>query len=135
MKLPLECDILPSILQMLNDPNPGVREADILCIKVELYLLKEAIHVISCGYEDKIDWGSEIGWIYGSVTEDILTRFKMHACGWRSIYCMPPKAAFRGFAPINLSDRLNQVLRWALGSVKILFAVDIVLYGMVIVDD
>ncbi|MBA0611247.1 hypothetical protein Godav_011948 [Gossypium davidsonii] len=42
-------------------------------------LLKEAIHVISCGYEDKTDWGSEIGWIYGSVTEDILTGFKMHA--------------------------------------------------------
>jgi cellulose synthase A len=23
-------------------------------------LLKEAIHVISCGYEDKTDWGSEV---------------------------------------------------------------------------
>ncbi|MCO5583231.1 hypothetical protein L7F22_037139 [Adiantum nelumboides] len=82
-------------------------------------LLKEAIHVISCGYEDKTDWGLEIGWIYGSVTEDILTGFKMHARGWRSIYCMPPRAAFKGTAPINLSDRLNQVLRWALGSVEI----------------
>ncbi|KAL0429262.1 UNVERIFIED_CONTAM: Cellulose synthase A catalytic subunit [UDP-forming] [Sesamum radiatum] len=77
-------------------------------------LLKEAIHVISCGYEDKTEWGSEIGWIYGSVTEDILTGFKMHARGWRSIYCMPPRPAFKGSAPINLSDRLNQVLRWAL---------------------
>ncbi|KAL3622511.1 Cellulose synthase A catalytic subunit 3 [UDP-forming] [Castilleja foliolosa] len=85
-------------------------------------LLKEAIHVISCGYEDKTEWGSEIGWIYGSVTEDILTGFKMHARGWRSIYCMPPRAAFKGSAPINLSDRLNQVLRWALGSVEILFS-------------
>ncbi|XP_024962230.1 cellulose synthase A catalytic subunit 3 [UDP-forming]-like [Cynara cardunculus var. scolymus] len=85
-------------------------------------LLKEAIHVISCGYEDKSDWGSEIGWIYGSVTEDILTGFKMHARGWRSIYCMPPRPAFKGSAPINLSDRLNQVLRWALGSVEILFS-------------
>ncbi|XP_015581144.2 cellulose synthase A catalytic subunit 3 [UDP-forming]-like isoform X1 [Ricinus communis] len=85
-------------------------------------LLKEAIHVISCGYEDKTDWGSEIGWIYGSVTEDILTGFKMHARGWRSIYCMPQRAAFKGSAPINLSDRLNQVLRWALGSVEILFS-------------
>nr|GEX53069.1 cellulose synthase A catalytic subunit 3 [UDP-forming] [Tanacetum cinerariifolium] len=85
-------------------------------------LLKEAIHVISCGYEDKTDWGLEIGWIYGSVTEDILTGFKMHARGWRSIYCMPPRAAFKGSAPINLSDRLNQVLRWALGSVEILFS-------------
>jgi len=85
-------------------------------------LLKEAIHVISCGYEDKSDWGKEIGWIYGSVTEDILTGFKMHSRGWRSIYCMPPRPAFKGSAPINLSDRLNQVLRWALGSVEILLS-------------
>eukprot|EP01018_Ginkgo_biloba_P008392 Gb_25795 [translate_table: standard] len=85
-------------------------------------LLKEAIHVISCGYDDKTDWGKEIGWIYGSVTEDILTGFKMHARGWRSIYCMPPRPAFKGSAPINLSDRLNQVLRWALGSVEILLS-------------
>ncbi|PON81303.1 Cellulose synthase [Trema orientale] len=85
-------------------------------------LLIEAIHVISCGYEDGTDWGTEIGWIYGSVTEDILTGFKMHARGWRSIYCMPKRPAFKGSAPINLSDRLNQVLRWALGSVEILLS-------------
>ncbi|MCO5553431.1 hypothetical protein L7F22_006952 [Adiantum nelumboides] len=85
-------------------------------------LLKEAIHVISCGYEDKTEWGKEIGWIYGSVTEDILTGFKMHCRGWRSIYCMPPRPAFKGSAPINLSDRLHQVLRWALGSVEIMLS-------------
>uniref|UniRef100_A0A0D3CLC4 cellulose synthase (UDP-forming) n=1 Tax=Brassica oleracea var. oleracea TaxID=109376 RepID=A0A0D3CLC4_BRAOL len=85
-------------------------------------LLKEAIHVISCGYEDTTEWGTEIGWIYGSVTEDILIGFKMHARGWRSIYCMPKLPAFKGSAPINLSDRLNQVLRWALGSIEILFS-------------
>ncbi|EFJ32022.1 hypothetical protein SELMODRAFT_86720 [Selaginella moellendorffii] len=85
-------------------------------------LLKEAIHVISCGYEDKTDWGKEIGWIYGSVTEDILTGFKMHARGWKSIYCMPARPAFKGSAPINLSDRLHQVLRWALGSVEIMLS-------------
>ncbi|XP_078435281.1 cellulose synthase A catalytic subunit 6 [UDP-forming]-like isoform X2 [Wolffia australiana] len=81
--------------------------------------LNEAIHVISCGYEDKTEWGKEVGWIYGSVTEDILTGFKMHSHGWRSVYCMPRRAAFKGSAPINLSDRLHQVLRWALGSVEI----------------
>ncbi|XP_057761340.1 cellulose synthase A catalytic subunit 2 [UDP-forming]-like [Arachis stenosperma] len=85
-------------------------------------LLKEAIHVISCGYEDKTEWGKEVGWIYGSVTEDILTGFKMHCHGWRSVYCMPKRPAFKGSAPINLSDRLHQVLRWALGSVEILFS-------------
>ncbi|KAL5699889.1 cellulose synthase (UDP-forming) [Ranunculus cassubicifolius] len=85
-------------------------------------LLKEAIHVISCGYEDKTEWGMELGWIYGSITEDILTGFKMHCRGWRSIYCMPKRPAFKGSAPINLSDRLNQVFRWALGSVEIFFS-------------
>ncbi|WJX26819.1 Cellulose synthase A catalytic subunit 8 [UDP-forming] [Trifolium repens] len=82
-------------------------------------LIKEAIHVIGCGYEEKTAWGKEIGWIYGSVTEDILTGFKMQCRGWRSIYCMPLRPAFKGSAPINLSDRLHQVLRWALGSVEI----------------
>ncbi|KAK3441148.1 hypothetical protein EUGRSUZ_B01562 [Eucalyptus grandis] len=82
-------------------------------------LLKEAIHVISCGYEDKTEWGKEVGWIYGSVTEDILTGFKMHCHGWRSIYCIPARPAFKGSAPINLSNRLHQVLRWALGSIEI----------------
>jgi cellulose synthase A len=46
----------------------------------------------------------------------------MHARGWISIYCMPPRPAFKGSAPINLSDRLNQVLRWALGSIEILLS-------------
>ncbi|CAH9074523.1 unnamed protein product [Cuscuta epithymum] len=82
-------------------------------------LIKEAIHVISCGYEEKTEWGKELGWIYGSITEDILTGFKMHCRGWRSVYCCPKRAAFKGSAPINLSDRLHQVLRWALGSVEI----------------
>ncbi|KAJ6823983.1 cellulose synthase A catalytic subunit 4 [UDP-forming] [Iris pallida] len=85
-------------------------------------LIKEAIHVISCGYEEKSEWGKELGWIYGSVTEDILSGFKMHCRGWRSIYCMPLRPAFKGSAPINLSDRLHQVLRWALGSVEIFFS-------------
>ncbi|CAA0833944.1 Cellulose synthase A catalytic subunit 3 [Striga hermonthica] len=43
----------------------------------------------------------QIGWIYGPVTEDILTGFKMHA----------PRPAFKGSASVSLSARLNQVLR------------------------
>lgn len=27
-------------------------------------LLKEAIHVISCGYEDKTDWGKEVSCVF-----------------------------------------------------------------------
>lgn len=46
----------------------------------------------------------------------------MHNRGWRSIYCVTKRDAFRGTAPINLTDRLNQVLRWATGSVEIFFS-------------
>ncbi len=72
-------------------------------------LVAEAINVISCFYEDKTEWGSRVGWIYGSVTEDVVTGYRMHNRGWRSIYCVTKRDAFRGTAPINLTDRLHQV--------------------------
>ncbi|KAA8543054.1 hypothetical protein F0562_021451 [Nyssa sinensis] len=84
--------------------------------------LAEAISVISCFYEDKTEWGKRVGWIYGSVTEDVVTGYRMHNRGWRSVYCVTKRDAFRGTAPINLTDRLNQVLRWATGSVEIFFS-------------
>lgn len=73
-------------------------------------------------YEDKTEWGDRVGWIYGSVTEDVVTGYRMHNRGWRSIYCVTKRDAFRGSAPINLTDRLHQVLRWATGSVEIFFS-------------
>ncbi|GAU34727.1 hypothetical protein TSUD_17000 [Trifolium subterraneum] len=82
----------------------------------------EAVSVISCWYEDKTEWGERIGWIYGSVTEDVVTGYRMHNRGWRSVYCVTKRDAFRGSAPINLTDRLHQVLRWATGSVEIFFS-------------
>ncbi|XP_057959167.1 cellulose synthase-like protein D1 [Malania oleifera] len=82
----------------------------------------EAVAVISCWYEDKTEWGDRIGWIYGSVTEDVVTGYRMHNRGWRSVYCITKRDAFRGTAPINLTDRLHQVLRWATGSVEIFFS-------------
>ncbi|KAG5540206.1 hypothetical protein RHGRI_020437 [Rhododendron griersonianum] len=82
----------------------------------------EAISVISCWYEDKTEWGTRVGWIYGSVTEDVVTGYRMHNRGWKSIYCVTKRDAFRGTAPINLTDRLHQVLRWATGSVEIFFS-------------
>ncbi|RVW38052.1 Cellulose synthase-like protein D4 [Vitis vinifera] len=82
----------------------------------------EAVAVISCWYEDNTEWGDRIGWIYGSVTEDVVTGYRMHNRGWRSVYCITKRDAFRGTAPINLTDRLHQVLRWATGSVEIFFS-------------
>ncbi|KAG6534446.1 hypothetical protein ZIOFF_008332 [Zingiber officinale] len=80
------------------------------------------IEQLACRYEDKSEWGERIGWIYGSVTEDVVTGYRMHNRGWRSIYCITKRDAFRGTAPINLTDRLHQVLRWATGSVEIFFS-------------
>ncbi|KAL8141452.1 hypothetical protein V2J09_014484 [Rumex salicifolius] len=82
----------------------------------------EAVSVISCWYEDKSEWGDRVGWIYGSVTEDVVTGYRMHNRGWRSVYCITKRDAFLGTAPINLTDRLHQVLRWATGSVEIFFS-------------
>nr|XP_010920010.1 cellulose synthase-like protein D2 [Elaeis guineensis] len=85
-------------------------------------VVAEAVSVISCWYEEKTEWGQRVGWIYGSVTEDVVTGYRMHNRGWRSIYCVTKRDAFRGTAPINLTDRLHQVLRWATGSVEIFFS-------------
>ncbi|EPS68367.1 hypothetical protein M569_06402 [Genlisea aurea] len=84
--------------------------------------LAEAVSSITCFYEEKTEWGKRVGWIYGSVTEDVVTGYRMHNRGWRSVYCVTKRDAFRGTAPINLTDRLNQVLRWATGSVEIFFS-------------
>uniref|UniRef100_A0A6V7QYT1 Cellulose synthase-like protein D3 n=1 Tax=Ananas comosus var. bracteatus TaxID=296719 RepID=A0A6V7QYT1_ANACO len=86
-------------------------------------VVAEAISVVSCWYEEKTEWGRRVGWIYGSVTEDVVTGYRMHNRGWRSVYCVTQQRdAFRGTAPINLTDRLHQVLRWATGSVEIFFS-------------
>ncbi|KAJ7568289.1 hypothetical protein O6H91_01G026100 [Diphasiastrum complanatum] len=82
-------------------------------------MLSEVILTISADYEDNTDWGKEIGWMYGSVTEDILTGMKIHTLGWCSVYCDPQLAAFKGSAPLNITDRLHQVERWAAGAVEI----------------
>ncbi|KAJ3681660.1 hypothetical protein LUZ60_014233 [Juncus effusus] len=85
-------------------------------------IVAEAISVISCWYEEKTEWGQRVGWIYGSVTEDVVTGYRMHNRGWKSVYCVTTRDSFRGTAPINLTDRLHQVLRWATGSVEIFFS-------------
>ncbi|KAI9181185.1 hypothetical protein LWI28_012222 [Acer negundo] len=99
----------PGILRMPREP-------------LDASTVAEAVSVISCWYEDKTEWGDRVGWIYGSVTEDVVTGYRMHNRGWNSVYCVTKRDAFRGSAPINLTDRLHQVLRWATGSVEIFFS-------------
>ncbi|XP_057460848.1 cellulose synthase-like protein D5 [Actinidia eriantha] len=113
------------LLHELRGKDSQGRPAGSLAVQrepLDASALAEAISVITCFYEDKTEWGKRVGWIYGSVTEDVVTGYRMHNRGWRSVYCVTRPDAFRGTAPINLTDRLNQVLRWATGSVEIFFS-------------
>jgi cellulose synthase A len=58
-------------------------------------MLSDVVLAISCDYEEATDWGDKIGWMYGSITEDILTGLRIHTRGWISIYCNPERAAFK----------------------------------------
>ncbi|CAK9322280.1 unnamed protein product [Citrullus colocynthis] len=113
------------LLQELESKGNQGRPAGSLAVPrepLDATTVAEAISVISCFYEDKTEWGKRVGWINGSVTEDVVTGYKMHNRGWRSVYCITKRDAFRGTAPINLTDRLHQVLRWATGSIEIFFS-------------
>lgn len=113
------------LLQELQGKGNQGRPAGSLAVPrepLDAATVAEAISVISCFYEDKTEWGIRVGWIYGSVTEDVVTGYRMHNRGWRSVYCVTKRDAFRGTAPINLTDRLHQVLRWSTGSVEIFFS-------------
>ncbi|PWZ15869.1 Mixed-linked glucan synthase 2 [Zea mays] len=82
----------------------------------------EVASLMTCAYEDGTTWGRDVGWVYNIATEDVVTGFRMHRQGWRSIYCSVEPAAFRGTAPINLTERLLQVLRWSGGSLEMFFS-------------
>ncbi|KAE8717158.1 putative Cellulose synthase like G3 [Hibiscus syriacus] len=75
--------------------------------------------VASCNYEIQTQWGSKMGFRYGSLVEDLFTGYQMHSEGWRSIFCDPERAAFLGNAPINLVDALYQWKRWGVGLLEI----------------
>ncbi|XP_051201427.1 probable mixed-linked glucan synthase 6 [Lolium perenne] len=91
--------------------------------------MAEAVNVTAAEFEKKTGWGKEIGWVYDTVTEDVVTGYRMHIKGWRSRYCSIYPHAFIGTAPINLTERLFQVLRWSTGSLEIFFSKNNPLFG------
>ncbi|KAI3693699.1 hypothetical protein L1987_76649 [Smallanthus sonchifolius] len=84
-------------------------------------VLDSAHEVASCNYEDHTKWGSEIGFRYGTITEDTYTSFRLHCEGWKSVLCNPKRAAFLGGSPSNLNDTLTQIKRWYMGFLEIFF--------------
>ncbi|XP_077232455.1 cellulose synthase-like protein H1 isoform X1 [Tasmannia lanceolata] len=81
--------------------------------------LDTATKVADCQYEFNTCWGKEVGWVYGSATEDVLTGLRIHSMGWASIYCAPDPPAFLGCAPMGGPACLTQQKRWATGLLEI----------------
>ncbi|EOA16103.1 hypothetical protein CARUB_v10004236mg [Capsella rubella] len=94
-------------------PNKPIMAQDVLAL---------AHDAAGCNYERHTNWGSKIGFRYGSLVEDYYTGFMLHCEGWRSIYCSPKKAAFYGDSPKCLADVLVQQLRWSVGLLEVTFS-------------
>uniref|UniRef100_A0ACD6A3R3 Uncharacterized protein n=1 Tax=Avena sativa TaxID=4498 RepID=A0ACD6A3R3_AVESA len=91
-------------------------------IKLNEIGIFELADVMSCAYEVCTGWGKDVGWIYNIATEDIATGFRAHRQGWCSKFCTIKPDAFRGTAPINLIERLLQIMRWSGGSLELFFS-------------
>jgi len=64
----------------------------------------------------------QLGWRYGSTTEDVLTGLTIHKRGWKSVYCTPDPSAFLGCAPSGGPAAMIQQKRWATGMLEILLS-------------
>ncbi|KAJ7981275.1 Cellulose synthase [Quillaja saponaria] len=91
--------------------------------------VETANQVAGCGYEYGTGWGSQVGWVYGSTTEDILTGMKMHTRGWKSENYMPDPPAFMGCAPTGGPASMTQQKRWATGLLEILLSKNNPIFG------
>ncbi|KAJ1381427.1 Protein kinase-like domain superfamily [Sesbania bispinosa] len=85
--------------------------------------------VASYRYEYETDWGEQVGWIYGSINEDVLTGLAMHEKGWRSELCTPNPIAFTGCAPVGGPSSMAQQKRWATGLLEVFFTKHCPIFG------
>ncbi|OWM75390.1 hypothetical protein CDL15_Pgr021554 [Punica granatum] len=58
--------------------------------------LKAAHQVVSCSYDYGTAWGEKVGLIYGSTSEDVVTRLTTHSKGWGSAFCSPDPPGLLG---------------------------------------
>ncbi|XP_012491134.2 cellulose synthase-like protein H1 [Gossypium raimondii] len=82
--------------------------------------LEASFQVAACDYESGSSWGTKFGWIYGSMTEDVLTGLNIHKKGWKSNFHLLDPPAFLGCAPTGGPAAMTQQKRWATGLLEIL---------------
>ncbi|XP_057729313.1 cellulose synthase-like protein B4 [Arachis stenosperma] len=91
--------------------------------------IKEATKVSDCKYEHDTSWGSEMGWLYGSISEDVPTGINILKKGWRAESCTPEPTPFTGCAPGGLLSTIVQQKRWASGLTVVFFGKNSPLMG------
>ncbi|RVW19648.1 Cellulose synthase-like protein G3 [Vitis vinifera] len=86
-------------------------------------ILASAHHVADCNFESQSQsqWGTKMGFRYGSLVEDMYTSYMLQCEGWKSIFCHPKRPAFLGNSPTNFHDFLNQTRRWSIGLLEVAF--------------
>ncbi|KAK8469620.1 hypothetical protein PHAVU_005G116450 [Phaseolus vulgaris] len=92
--------------------------------------IEAATQVANCEYECGTFWGNQLGWLYGSISEDVPTGLNIHRKGWRSECCTPDPIAFTGCAPGGLLSTMIQQKRWASGLTVVFFGKHSPLMGM-----
>ncbi|XVE50863.1 hypothetical protein DITRI_Ditri01bG0198100 [Diplodiscus trichospermus] len=86
-------------------------------------VLEEKSKVLaSCNYEEKTEWGKEMGLKYGCPVEDVITGLSIQCQGWKSVYFNPERKAFIGVATTTLAQILVQHKRWSEGDFQILLS-------------
>ncbi|PNY15594.1 cellulose synthase-like protein h1-like, partial [Trifolium pratense] len=68
------------------------------------------------------EFNREMGWVYGSITEDVPTGLNIHRKGWRSEPITPDPTAFMGCAPGGLLTTMVQQKRWGSGLTVVFFS-------------
>jgi len=71
-----------------------------------------------------------LGWLYGSISEDVPTGLNIQRKGWRSECCTPDPIAFTGCAPGGLLSTMIQQKRWGSGLTVVFFGKHSPLMGM-----
>uniref|UniRef100_A0A7N0RJ80 Uncharacterized protein n=1 Tax=Kalanchoe fedtschenkoi TaxID=63787 RepID=A0A7N0RJ80_KALFE len=84
--------------------------------------LDAAHQVAGSDYGHGTKWGINIGWIYGSTSEDTVTSLNIQSRGYQSMYCDPVPHSFLGSASPSGPLTTTQIKRWATSLLEILFS-------------
>ncbi|KAH9307456.1 hypothetical protein KI387_035367 [Taxus chinensis] len=135
--LNLDCDMHESLRSTFGESSTLVastqtimRDTGFKIHSSPSLLEEEALKVASCTYETRTAWGKEVGWIYGTTVEDVMTGLKVHSLGWNSIYYVPEKPTFMGRTPVNSPDALVQLQRGGTGLLEIFISKSSPFLGM-----